>query len=150
MIEAYYQEGTKVTDIMKALGRSKQTVYHVINFLKDGHSAYDYYEHYKANKKRCGRRKISLSQAEKDFIQTHLDRSWSLDVIKGTYPDRISCSMRTLYWLADRGVFKEEDLPWKGKRKPNGHSEKREKQAFRRDLRERLNSILIFIHSSDT
>ncbi|MGV3029348.1 IS30 family transposase, partial [Streptococcus suis] len=76
MIEAYYKEGIKVTTIMIALGRSKQTVYHVINFLKDGHSAYYYYEHYKAKKKRCGRRKISLSQAEKDFIQTHLDRSW--------------------------------------------------------------------------
>lgn len=137
MIEAYYKEGIKVTDIMIALGRSKQTIYNVINFLKDGHSAYDYYEHYKANKKRCGRRKISLSQAEKDFIQTRLDQSWSLDVIKGTYPDRISCSMRTLYLLADRGVFKKEDLPWKGKRKPNRHSEKRGKQAFRRDLRER-------------
>ncbi|MGT2774522.1 IS30 family transposase [Streptococcus hyovaginalis] len=136
-IEAYYQEGTTVTDIMKALGRSKQTVYHVINFLKDGHSAYDYYEHYKANKKRCGRRKTSLSQAEKDFIQTRLDQSFSLDVIKGTYPDKISCSMRTLYRLADRSMFKKEDLPWKGKRKPNGHSEKRGKQAFRRDLRER-------------
>lgn len=125
MIEAYYKEGIKVTDIMIALGRLKQTVYNVINFLKDGHSAYDYYEHYKANKKRCGRRKISLSQAEKDFIQTRLDQSWSLDVIKGTYPDRISCSMRTLYRLADRGIFKKEDLPWKGKR--NGHSEKRGK-----------------------
>ena len=99
MIEAYYQEGTKVTDIMKALGRSKQTVYHVINFLKEGHSAFDYYDHYKANKKRCGRRKTNLSQVEKDFTQTHLDRSWNLDVIKGTYPDRISCSMRTLYRL---------------------------------------------------
>ncbi len=111
MIEAYYKEGIKVTDIMIALGRSKQAVYHVINFLKDGHSAYDYYEHYKANKKRCGRRKISLSQAEKDVIQTYLDRSWSLDVIKGTYPDRISCSRRTLYRLADPGIFKKEDLP---------------------------------------
>ena len=99
MIEAYYQEGTKVTDIMKALGRSKQTVYHVINFLKEGHSAFDYYDHYKANKKRCGRRKTNLSQVEKDFIQTRLDRSWRLDIIKGTYPNRISCSMRTLYRL---------------------------------------------------
>ncbi|HFU4352993.1 TPA: hypothetical protein ACGO81_000744 [Streptococcus suis] len=69
MIEAYYKEGIKVTDIMVVLGRSKQTVYHIIKFLKDGH----YYEHYKANKKRCGRRKTSLSQAEKDFIQTHLE-----------------------------------------------------------------------------
>ena len=79
-MEAYYQEGIKVTDIMIALGRSKQTIYNVINFLKDGHSAYDYYEHYKANKKHCGRRKISLSQAEKDFIQANFDQSWSLDV----------------------------------------------------------------------
>ena len=30
---------------MIALRKSKQTVYNVINFLKDGHSAYDYYEH---------------------------------------------------------------------------------------------------------
>ena len=137
MIEAYYKEGIKVTDILKDLGRSKQTIYNVINYLKEGHSAYDYYKRYKVNKKRCGRNKTSLSQGEKDFIQTHLDLNWSLDVIKGAYPDRISCSMRTLYRLADRGILKKEDLPWKGKRKPNGHSEKRRKQAFRRDLRER-------------
>ena len=62
MIEVYYKESLKVTDIIKALGGSKQTVYNVINFLKDGLSAYDYYEHYKANKKRCGRRKTSVSQ----------------------------------------------------------------------------------------
>ena len=137
MIEAYYQENIKVSDILKALGRSKQTIYNVINYLKEGHFVYDYYKRYKVNKKGCGRNKTSLSQAEKDFIQTHLDLSWSLDVIKGVYPDRISCSMRTLYQLADRGIFKKENLPWKGKRKPNGHREKRGKQAFRRDLRER-------------
>lgn len=96
MIEGYYQEGIKITDIMKSLGRSKQPIYNVIDFLKEGHSAYDYYKRYKANKKRCGRKKTSLTQSEKEFIQTHLDLSWSLDVIKGAYPDRISCSMRTL------------------------------------------------------
>ena len=42
MIEAYYKEGIKVTDILKALGRSKQTIYNVINYLKEGDSAYDY------------------------------------------------------------------------------------------------------------
>ena len=124
MIEAYYQENTKVSDIVTSLGRSKQTIYNVINYLKEGHSAYDYYNRYKINKKRCGRNKTSLTQTEKDFIQTHLVQNWSLDVIKGTYPDRVSCSMRTLYRLADRGILKKEDLPWKGKRKPNGHSEK--------------------------
>lgn len=43
----------------------------------------------------------------------------------------------TLYRLADRGVFKKADLPWKGKRRHNGKQETRGKQAFRRDLRER-------------
>ena len=65
---------------------------------------------YKINKKRCGRNKTSLTQAEKDFIQTHLVQNWSLEAIKGTYPDRVSCSMRTLYRLADRSIFKKEDL----------------------------------------
>ena len=137
MIEAYYQEDIKISDIANSLGRSKQTIYTVINYLKEGHSAYGYYKRYKVNKKRCGRNKTRLTQAEKDLIQTHLEQNWSLDVIKGTYPDRVSCSMRTLYRLADRGILKKEDLPWKGNRKPNGYSEKRGKQAFRRDLRER-------------
>ena len=48
--------------------------------------------------------------------------------------------MRTLYQLADCGIFKKENLPWKGKRKPNGHSEKRGKQALCSDLRERADS----------
>lgn len=67
----------------------------------------------------------------------HLDRNWNQDVVKGTYPDKISSSMRTLDRLVDRGIFKKEDLPWKGKHKPNGKTEKRGKQAFRRDIRER-------------
>ena len=40
---------------------------------KRGNSAYDYYKRYKVNKNRSGRNKTSLSQAEKDFIQTHLE-----------------------------------------------------------------------------
>lgn len=137
MIEAYYQEGMPVSAICHSLKRSKQTIYKLISYFKAGHTAYDYYENYKANKQRCGRRKTQLTQNEQTFIQMHLDRDWSLDVVKGTYPDKISCSMRTLYRLVDRGIFKKEDLPWRGKRKPNGKTEKRGKQAFRRDLRER-------------
>lgn len=56
--------------------------------------------------------------------------------MKGAYPDRVSCSMRTLYCLADVGVYDKMDYPWKGKRKPNGQKETRGKQAFHRDLRE--------------
>ena len=110
MIETYYQEALKVSDIATSLGRSKQTIYNVINYLKEGNSAYDYYERYKINKKRCGRNKTNLTQSENKFIQTHLEQNWSLDIIKGAHPDRISCSMRTLYRLADRGIFKKEDL----------------------------------------
>ena len=72
MIKAYFQENIKVLDIANSLRRSKQTIYKVINYLKEGHSAYDYYKQYKVNKNRCGRNKPSLSQAEKNFIQTHL------------------------------------------------------------------------------
>ncbi|MDN5035554.1 hypothetical protein [Streptococcus sp. SS4] len=96
MIEVYYQENIKVSDIVTSLGRSKQTIYNVINYLKEGRSAYDCYNRYKINKKRCGRNKTSLTQSEKVFIQTYLEQNWSLDVIKGTYPDRVSCSMSSL------------------------------------------------------
>ena len=73
MIKAYFQENIKVLDIANSLGRSKQTIYNGINYLKEGHSAYDYYKRYKVNKNRCGKNKTSLSQAEKNFIQTHLE-----------------------------------------------------------------------------
>ena len=81
MIEAYYKESIKVTDILKTLGSSKQTIYNVINYLKEGHFVYDYYKRYKVNKKGCGRNKTSLSQAEKDFIQT-LKNIYQLSLIK--------------------------------------------------------------------
>ena len=51
----------------------------------------------KSIKKRCGRNKTSLTQSEKNFIQTHLEQNWSLDVIKGTYSDMVTCSIRILY-----------------------------------------------------
>lgn len=137
MIKTYYKEGITVSDSCQSLKRSRQTIYKVIAWLKAGHTTYDYYKDYKANKKRCSPCKIQLTPSERDFIQARLELHWSLDVVKGTYPDKLSFSMRTLYHLADRGIFKKDDLPWKGKRKPNDKTEKRGKQAFRRDIRER-------------
>ena len=81
MIKAYFQENIKVLDIANSLGRSKQTINNVINYLKEGHFVYDYYKRYKVNKKGCGRNKTSLSQAEKDFIQT-LKNIYQLSLIK--------------------------------------------------------------------
>nr|WP_297665918.1 IS30 family transposase [uncultured Streptococcus sp.] len=137
MIEAYVKNGSSISDIAKSLNRHRHTIAKVVAYLKAGHSAMNYYEQYKANKRRCGRKKSQLSPEEQEFIQTHLEKDWSLDVIKGAYPDRISCSMRTFYRLVESGMFKKEDLPWKGKHKANGHTEKRGQQAFRRELRER-------------
>ena len=49
----------------------------------------------------------------------------------------ISCSVRTLYRLFKRGDFDVSSLPMRGKRKPNGHKEKRGKQAFKRTIQHR-------------
>ena len=67
MIEAYYQENIKVSDIVTSLGRSKQTIYNVINYLKEGHSTYDYYNRYKINKKRCAGIKPVLRNQKKNL-----------------------------------------------------------------------------------
>lgn len=49
----------------------------------------------------------------------------------------ISCSVRTLYRLFKQGKFDSSTLPMKGKRKPNGHREKRGKQTFKRTIHQR-------------
>ena len=41
----------------------------------------------------------------------------------------IRCSARTIYRMFKRAI-NPSDLPMKGKRKPNGHQERRGKQAF--------------------
>lgn len=71
------------------------------------------------------------------FIQHYLESDGVLMSLKELILMAIPCSMRTLYRLANRNIFDKEDLPWKGKRKPNGKKEMRERQSFRRDLRER-------------
>ncbi|MFL2120861.1 IS30 family transposase, partial [Marinilactibacillus psychrotolerans] len=40
----------------------------------------------------------------------------------------------------DSPLFDQTTLPLKGKRKPNGHKEKRGKQAFKRSLQDRARS----------
>ena len=59
-------------------------------------------------------------------------------MIVGRSEMKLDCSVRTLYRMFQTGVFNVRDLPMKGKRKPNGHQEKRGKQAFRRSIHERI------------
>jgi len=64
-------------------------------------------------------------------------QGWTPDVIIGRAERPIACSVRTLYRQFKQGLFDQTTLPMKGKRKPNGHQEKRGKQAFKRNISER-------------
>lgn len=137
MIEAYYHQNVATTRIIKLMRRATQTIYNVINYLKEGHTAFEYYERYKQNKKRCGRHKIDLPEVQKEYIKEKVTAGWTPDVIIGRKEKAINCSMRTLYRQFKRGIFNVKTLPMKGKRKPNNTKETRGKQAFTRNISER-------------
>lgn len=69
MIESYQQQSIPVMKILKLLNRSRQTIYNIINFLRQGRTALDYYTQYKENKKQCGRRRIVLPRNQKVYIK---------------------------------------------------------------------------------
>ena len=54
MIEAYAKAHQSVTKTAQMLKRSRQTIYTVYAYLKDGHTALEYYQNYKKNKAKCG------------------------------------------------------------------------------------------------
>lgn len=137
MIEAYYHQNIAVTTISGRLKRSRMTIYNVINFLKEGHTALEYYQQYKQNKQRCGRRKVVLPEEQQVYITEKVAQGWTPDIIIGRKEMPIACSMRTLYRRFKEKMFDETTLPVKGNRKPNGHQERRGKQAFKRNIAER-------------
>lgn len=144
MIEAYHHQNISVAIIAERLKRSRQPIYNVINFLKQGNSAIDYYKRYKENKKRCGRQKIVLPHEEQEYIKEKIAKGWTPDVIIGRAEQPISCSMRTLYRRFEDETFDRTALPMKGKRKPNGYNERRGKQAFKRNIAEREKDYPLF------
>lgn len=137
LIESYYHQETKVKLVADTMKRSRQTIYNVYKALDSGLSILDYYKRYKSNKKKCGRHPISLPDNETEYIQKKVVQGWTPDVIIGRGEFPISCSVRTLYRLFQRKQLDSSTLPMKGKRKPNGHKEKRGKQAFKRSIRHR-------------
>ena len=56
----------------------------------------------------------------------------------------ISCSVRTLYRHFKNGEFDQNKLPMQGKRKINGHQERRGKQAFKQNIVERKTNYASF------
>lgn len=136
-IEEYYSIGLKGRQIAEKLNRGHEAIYRVIRQLKDGKTAIEIYLDYKKNKQKCGRKPIQLTQDEMEHINQKVAEGWTPDVIIGRKEKTISCGMKTLYRLFEKGVFNQNKLPMKGKRKPNGHQEKRGKQAFKRGIDDR-------------
>lgn len=146
MIEAYFNMNQSVMIVSKTLNSSRQTIYNVYTFLKGGKRIIDYYSQYKENKKRCGRRSIILPIEQYDYVQTMISHGSIPDVIIGRAEFIISCSARTLYRMFKSNKFDCSKLPMKGKRKLNGYKENRGKQAFKRNISERLTDYPQFQH----
>ncbi|MDU3859299.1 MAG: IS30 family transposase [Enterococcus avium] len=134
LIASYFNIEKPVALVAQSLNRSRQTIYNVYSFLKQGKKVLDYYRQYKQNKSRCGRRSTVLSDEQSTYVQEKVAQGW-LIIGRGEFP--IDCSVRTLYRMFKKGLFDTQSLPMRGKRKPNNHQEKRGKQAFRRTIHER-------------
>lgn len=139
-IEKYYDEKIAISHIAKQLKRSRQTIYNVINFIKSEKSIIDYYDRYCENKKKCGAKKKVLSNSVIQHITEKLKLGWSPDVIIGRQEISIPVSRCTLYRrFSELTHLSAKALPAKGKRKPKGYQEKRGKQSFRLNIKQREN-----------
>lgn len=146
-IDSYHTIGLSASKIAERLERSKQPICNVITYLKRGHTIQDYYARYKKNKRKCGARRKTFTDEEIHYVKDSVASGWTPDVIVGRKEMDLQCSMRTLYRrFEDSSVFDQVTLPMNGKRKPNGHKEKRGKQAFKRSLQDRDLSYPVFKH----
>jgi IS30 family transposase len=144
LIEAYAQNEMPVSRMARQLGRARQTIHNVVTYLREGHRAIDYVQRYQANKQRCGRRPAVLTPTDQAYVTDKVREGWTPDVIAGRQERPLPCSSRTLYRLFERRVLDRSALPMKGKRKPNGHQERRGKQSFRRTLSDRAQDYPAF------
>ncbi|WP_283588215.1 IS30 family transposase [Limosilactobacillus viscerum] len=129
LIADFHRQDIKAYLAAKLLKRSTETVYRVYRFLNTGKTITQYLKQYQRNKRRCGRKPITLPNAEVDYITNQIRKGWTPDTIIGRNEMNISCSMRTLYRMFERGQygFAVSQLPMKGQRHPNGYVEHRGK-----------------------
>ncbi len=120
-IQNFWNQGVKAYIVAKTLKRSAETIYRVFRFLDAGYSISEYYENYRANKSRSGRKPTVLPNDELEYIKEKVSLGWTPDTIIGRNEKHISCSMRTLYRIFKRSKDLDvTSLPMKGKRHPNG------------------------------
>ena len=142
MIHLYWDRNTRVSVVVNALRRSKQTIYKVYHYFDAGKSPLDYCHQYHLNKSRCGRKPIHLPSEQANYIKYCIAKGWTPDTIIGRHERDISCSMGTLYRMFTRGEFDISSLPMKGKRHPNG-------ECIRIDYVDAANTKSIHAHSVD-
>src|SRR5690625_3106468 len=147
-IEKYFEVGLKGRQIAEKLQRGHESIYRVIRQLKEGKTVIEIYRQYKKNKQKCGRKPIQLPQGEINYINKKLDEDWNPDVIIGRKEEPISCSTKTLYRMFKKGIFNQEKLPMKGKRKPNGHQEKEASKPLNAASRTAIKNTLTMKKSS--
>jgi len=147
MIHLYWNRNTRVSVVVNALRRSKQTIYKVYHYFDAGKSPLDYCHQYHLNKSCCGRKLIHLPAEQADYIKYCIAKGWTPDTIIGRHERDISCSMRTLYRMFTRGEFDISSLPMKGNRHPNGYIEKRGKVSHAgRSIHTRLTDYPAYNH----
>lgn len=117
MIANFRDQGVKAYRAAKLLHRSLETVYRVYRFLVADHTLQEFCQHYRKNKAHCGRKAIQLPTDEATYIKAKVAQGWTPDTIMGRAERLLSCSMRTLYRLFERGTFDVRTLPMKGKRR---------------------------------
>ena len=127
-IESNYYLGVNARECARRMKIGKDKVYTYYRLLKKGFSVEEIYFNYKQNKKRCGRKEITLSQQKVQEIHELLDQGWSLDAIAGRdklmgHSERVST--KTLYKLVKNGVIDAKKLRRKGKNNPKNHKETR-------------------------
>ena len=116
-IEKYYKQNYGVRRTAKLMNLSKDTISRYFKLLEEGLNAHELYLRYKANKKKCGRKRIPLTKKQLTYIETKLRVGWGLDVIAG-YAKRKRIKMpstATLYRNVDRDVIDKNLLLRKGK-----------------------------------
>jgi len=104
IIESYFKNNQSVAKTAQCLGRARQTIHNVYQFLKTGATILNYYQQYKENKKRCGRRSIALPEEQKEYVQKRVVQGWTPDVIVGRSEMKLDCSVRTLYRMFQTGA----------------------------------------------
>ena len=82
-IESNYYLGVNARECARRMKIGKDKVYNYYRLLKKGFTVEEIYSTYKENKKRCGRKEITLSQQKVQEIHELLGQGWSLDAIAG-------------------------------------------------------------------